>query len=391
MQDKLRVGFINLISKIILLGCALYALPLTSAQEPLQIQYFENSVDKSGVYAVGTDGNKHLTTLDKNLQNHLQKFVRTRGANSMAAVVVLEAQTGKVLAAVDGRSPEQQNDAPLFYSYFPIASLFKTVISAASFDLLSLNGDDEQELRGGCANVAANGVWLRDDRIAKTNSLSYKRAFAQSCNGFFAKVAVEKLGYGVMAEYAKIFGWGAAIPSDFFVPTSSMPFAPEASLSVQTVGGMAAGLGRIYTNVFHVAWQYMMIANGGYVKPLQLLASTPPSPQGARALKATTIEKLQDIMPAVVGPRGTAGDSFRSRKFRDIRNHVGGKTGTLSGTHPKGINTWFAGMMPVDKPKYVVAAIVVINDLWHIRGPDLAAEAFWALEHPEELGDIAQK
>ena len=72
---------------------------------------------------------------------------------------------------------------------------------------------------------------------------------------------------------------------------------------------------------------------------------------------------------------------FAPRKYRRLRRLIGGKTGTLYSKALSGINTWFAGLMPVANPRVVVAAIVVIPNAWIIKGPNLAAEAFWAYKH----------
>ena len=351
------------------------------------ISHFEIMTDGK-TYAIDATGKKYLTTIDGKLQNHLQKFIKKKGDNPISAVVVVDTQTGDIKAAAYGRAL-QDKSSPLFFSNFPCASLFKTVVSAAAFDLLGWSVDHEQAFRGGCANVRADGAWLRQDIIANRNPITLRKAYMQSCNGYFAKVAVEGLGYGALRSYAQKFSWYQPVPADFSIPMSPM-FAPESNaLSIQSLGQFAAGLGKVYTNVFHVAWQYSMVANGGRAIPLRLFQETPIASSYPALIKETTSQKLRELMPAVVSNRGTAGDSFHTRRYRELRNLVGGKTGTLSGTFPQGVNTWFAGMMPINNPRYVVASIVVINDLWHIRGSDLAAEAFWALQNPSKVEEFA--
>ena len=371
-----------------------YSATALEAAQP-EVVRLDNSKD-GRVYAIDTSGQHHLTTINPIMQNHLMRFLKNKG-NPLGAVVVVEVATGKIVAAVEGRGAHQEEVSPLFFADFPTASLFKTIITSAAFDLLDWNGKNTQPLRGGCSSkVLSNGVWLRRDSIARRNKMSVAKAYSQSCNGFFAKLAVEKLGLGAIKQYAKKFAWNQSVPADFQVPQGAYsdkgPVANNKSLSVQSVGEFAAGLGKVYTGVFHAAWQYLMIANSGFPRPLQLFENSTNLvewPESKRLLLESTTKKLRKIMPGVVQNAGTAFDAFRARRYRKLRTLVGGKTGTLSGVNPKGINTWFAGMVPIQEPRYVVAAVVVINDLWHIRGPDLAAEALWAASFPEKLNNIA--
>ena len=55
----------------------------------------------------------------------------------------------------------------------------------------------------------------------------------------------------------------------------------------------------------------------------------------------------------------------------DVR--VSGKTGHLSGTNPKGRYEWFIGAAPAEKPRIVIATVVVNGDLWWTSASQLAA------------------
>jgi len=58
----------------------------------------------------------------------------------------------------------------------------------------------------------------------------------------------------------------------------------------------------------------------------------------------------------------------------------------LTGMHPFGLVTWFAGVYPLDKPRYAISSVVVLdNDLWFAKGPQLAAEAAMGLRKKQRL------
>ena len=128
----------------------------------------------------------------------------------------------------------------------------------------------------------------------------------------------------------------------------------------------------------HSTWQTMIIANDGIPKPLKLFESeVMPEHSSEPVLSKDQAERLRQIMKATV-QGGTATSTFRERKFRRMRYRVGGKTGTLTGSHPKGLTTWFTGIYPIDKPEVVVSTVVLLDKLWHFKAADLAAEGLYA-------------
>jgi cell division protein FtsI/penicillin-binding protein 2 len=53
---------------------------------------------------------------------------------------------------------------------------------------------------------------------------------------------------------------------------------------------------------------------------------------------------------------------------------VAGKTGSLSGTDPKGRYEWFVGVAPADQPEIAVAVLLVQSDKWWRSASQIAAE-----------------
>jgi cell division protein FtsI/penicillin-binding protein 2 len=53
---------------------------------------------------------------------------------------------------------------------------------------------------------------------------------------------------------------------------------------------------------------------------------------------------------------------------------VAGKTGSLSGTDPKGRYEWFVGVAPADNPEIAVAVLLVQSDQWWRSASQIAAE-----------------
>jgi len=331
----------------------------------------------------GLDGTAKPLTIDPRLQKHLEVFLQDR-ADPISSVIVVEVATGRVLAMAQGRHPEkwEAKEHSALYSNFPAASLFKTVVAAAAIEVAGVDPLDSQVLWGGCGNVNRSGVWLRDDEFGRANRLSLRSGYGRSCNGLFAKLGVNVLGLNTIATYANRLGWNEVTDADFVIPISPISIPDPKTSSIHTVGRFAAGFGDVGASVAQQAWQMLALANGGVSRPLILLQENLPKASasvGRRVVEQQTAEILKSIMDASTNG-GTASGAFRKPKYRKLKELAGGKTGTLTGKKPFGVTSWFAGMMPMNNPQVVVVAVVVLDKLWHIKGPDLAAEALWAYD-----------
>lgn len=342
--------------------------------------------DSDGVIRLEERGSRRPLTVHPALQEHLQRFIAQRG-NPVAAVVVVDVQTGAILALAQGRALPRWGQHTALFTEFPAASLFKIVTSTAWLATAGTAAEAPLGFAGGCGEVRPDGTWIRENRHRK---FSLKRAYALSCNGYYASIAVNHLGLGLITRYAQRLRFGTTVPADFFIPPSPLTPPRAANVSTHTVGEYAAGFGRVGISAMHAAWLHLVIASGGKLRRLKILRQHvhTDSMSKEQVIDAKSSAALLRIMTSTVNG-GTASYAFRARKYRRLRRLIGGKTGTLYSKALGGINTWFAGLMPVDKPRVVVAAIVVIPNAWIIKGPNLAAEAFWAYRHVYRSGITA--
>jgi cell division protein FtsI/penicillin-binding protein 2 len=331
------------------------------------------------IYFQTADGKPRATTLIPEMQAELTNYL-VDSRSPIAALVVADVQTGSILAMVQGRSPEDWGGKThtALHSGFPAASLFKTVVTTAAFEIADMESTAPVGLNGGCSHVRETGEWLKERTPTDVSRMSLRRAFGASCNGFFAKIGVNNLGLGIITDFARRFGWETGFATDFKVERS--PFRPPSptTSSTHTVGRFAAGFGKVGLSAVHAAHVMITIANQGRPRPLRIFKDTPIA--DAKSLQPlyseSTSEHLMGILDATV-KGGTASFAFRRGKYRRLRDYVGGKTGTLTGTSPKGLTTWFAGMAPVQNPEIVVASVVMLDAHWHIKAPNLAAEGIW--------------
>ena len=147
-------------------------------------------------------------TLDHELQSKLTAFVKNQG-NHIAALIVAEVETGNIIAMVQGKNPTYwgSKEHATLHTGFPAASLFKFASTIASLETLNLNPRKATGLRGGCARVNPSGTWLKDQSPVPNFRMSLKRAFALSCNGYYAQLGIKELGMGPILHFAEKLGF----------------------------------------------------------------------------------------------------------------------------------------------------------------------------------------
>ena len=189
---------------------------------------------------------------------------------------------------------------------------------------------------------------------------------------------VNDIGLGGVAQAARKFGWMGNVGTDFFQEASPITLPDPQGASTQAVGRFGAGFGAVGLSAVHSGWIGLVLANDGVAKPVHMFRDTPAAPtvdETARVVSVETARRMREIMGASLHG-GTASNAFRDSRYRDVRDQVGGKTGTLTGHSPKALTTLFLGLMPIDKPEVVVATIVAHDGPWRIKAAQLAAESF---------------
>ncbi len=355
--------------------------PVTDSSKPQSLTTLPLDLPEWG----DTDSNPLLAgrpvTIVPQIQNQISRFIRN-GGSPISALVMINVKTGEVLAMAQGAAPGRwgAETHSALHIGFPTASLFKTVVAATAFEIADLDTEATLSMFGGCSHVHPRGIWPPVESRSPNQGLSLRRAYGNSCNGYFAKLAVNRIGLGPILNMAKRLGWNnQSLAADFMVPPSPLREPSATSSSIHTIGKFAAGFGSVSISAIHAAWQEAVIANNGMAIPVRLFKDTPagdPS-QGTRVFEESTAINLKRIMDSTVMD-GTAKHAFSRGRLRLLRTEVGGKTGTLTGNHPQGLTTWFAGIYPLEDPEIAVAAVVMLENLWKFKATNLAAESIMA-------------
>ena len=284
----------------------------------------------------------------KALGDRLAKAHKDKGA-----VVVMDPNTGDVLALVSAPAPDAKSQATpeeLFdrarYGQYPPGSTFKLVTAMAALRLdpaLENKSFSCRRLPDGRAGAIIPG-WrkpIRDDvGDSAHGTLTMHQAIAVSCNAYFAQLGVFSVGAKQLSDTAKLLDIPAGSIPDI---QAAMPFA-------------AYGQGPVLVTPFKMARVAATIAaqwlDAG--RPLgdrpQQCADAPPKPILAPDLAAFLAGAMRSVVVEGTARRAMKGEAVS----------VAGKTGTaqLDEGMP---HSWFAGFAPYegDRTKSIAFAVVV--------------------------------
>ncbi|MGH0036277.1 MAG: penicillin-binding transpeptidase domain-containing protein [Myxococcota bacterium] len=286
-------------------------------------------------------------------------------------VIVLDPDSGRVLAYVstdpDAFPPDQN---------YPAASLVKIVTAAAA-----LHRDPKAAERP--CRYTGNPYRLRRSQIhppRRGREVSLERALAMSNNHCFAQLAVHAVGGEALLGALRRFGW-LEEPAPGHAPGMASVGDDEFDL-----GRLGCGLAGCRITPLHAAQLAATLADGERVEPWWIhrvidgegreLELPTPGPR-RRVMTERLAGELRHMLIRTT-TRGTARKAFRNRRGRPLLDdvQVAGKTGNLSGSHPKGRYEWFAGVAPADDPSVAVAVVQLHDDLWWQNSASLAAGVF---------------
>lgn len=299
-------------------------------------------------------------TLDPELQEFVSQTVSQANA-AHVAVVALNPKTGAILA-IAGRSPSIPGIE--YHAGFPAASLFKVVTAAAAVEEAGISPDSLIQFRGGTYTL--NQWNYLPNPKADRRVMSVGEAMGRSCNPVFGHLGIKYLNGSILARYAQKFGFNRPLQFEVPLPSSAAQIPSDDSFELSRT---SAGFGEVRISPVHAAALVAGVANGGLL-PRPYLIDRITDADGV-TLEKTQPEALQRIVQPDTAKtllemmRYTTTIGTSRREFMrggrpalgDIE--VAGKTGTLTGSNPPGLNNWFIGAAPMNNPELAVAVITV--------------------------------
>lgn len=315
------------------------------------------------------------TTFNSSLQRAAYDALSATGLNG--AVVVLEPDTGKILAMVSlpGFDPNtisqdwdylvSSENSPLLnraaQGLYPPGSTFKILTTLA---YIRENPDTYQNFSFDCQGVVTIGdvsITCYGGQMHGQETL--EEAFMHSCNGAFATIGTE-LKYSPYKEICQDFFFNDSI--DFAMDTAKSSFALQENSSVGDQMTTAIGQGDTLATPLQMALIASAVANGGTImKPYYLDHISTYDGDLVKQYKSSAYRTVMSSDEAAVlaqfmtrtGVEGTAA-ALSGNGYT-----VAGKTGSAEydlddSGDSLGTHSWFVGYSNVEDPDIAVAVIV---------------------------------
>jgi len=321
-----------------------------------------------------TDRNSIVLTIDRGLQKKVEQVMD--GMIPRGAVVVMDVLNGDILAIASRPNYDQNligayikpgpgDEKKVFNNralehYHP-GSVFKILIALAALEEGLVSMDETFFCSG--KYVFASGLtincWDQDGH----GEITFGKSLAYSCNSVFIEVAL-RLGRDKILEYAEKFNLKVdrgviGYPVDKYTSININPYGEG------KVANAALGQEGVRLSPVQIAGMIAAIANDGLIVKPRLVKEI-------RDFHGKTLKMFMPERPVQVVSKKTA------RRVKEMLTHVtewgtgkrawvpgygsAGKTGSaetglIDGGGRSVKNAWFAGYVPLNKPRYAIVVL----------------------------------
>ena len=336
-------------------------------------------------------------TFNNELENYIKKQLSLYRPD-YTSVVVIDNETGHVLAAVDYARKQNVFGRDLaFTNTHPAASIFKVITAADLLENTHIKPDTEFSFTGRSTTLYKHQ--LKDPGVRRrwTRTIDLEKAFATSNNVIFGRTAIENLTPAGLKKMAEKFGFNKKLVDGVNLPASAFTLASDQ----YNLAEFSSGLNRkTLMSPVHGAVIASVVANGGVMKYPVVIKSLeemenkkvifPPIRKDEVVLTPKTAEDLRNLFMGTV-TKGTARSSFRRSRYLLEKLEIGGKTGSLTGGEPYGKRDWFvsyAKSLEDKNDKGISICVMIVNQKkWYIKSPLLAKnimEFYYSNFHQEK-------
>jgi len=328
-----------------------------------------------------------VTTIDENIQRLCEQTLE-KGAKR-GAIVVIDPNNGDILALASWptinpnafipnisaeafKALQDDPSIPLlpraFRSAYPPGSTFKVTSGLAALQEGVIKIDDHFSCP---PSLDIGRLNFRNWKKTDAGSLNFADALTQSCNTWFYQVGIKtgsqrlsdwslRMGFGMRTGIPLVAEAEGRVPNDEYMKKVHGRKMLEGDLA-----NFSIGQGDLLITPLQMAQMMGVIGNGGtffqtrLVQQVQSIDGQIVTAYGVRAraqyeFDPKILKEVKRAMVQVVSSgMGTAGKA----SVPNVK--VGGKTGTAQWGAGKREQTaaWFAGVAPIDKPKYAFAAL----------------------------------
>jgi cell division protein FtsI/penicillin-binding protein 2 len=271
----------------------------------------------------GAPGAALATTLDGRVQAAAERALA--GVALPAALVAVDIPTGAVRAVASRPLDEGFNRA--LAGRYPPGSTFKLVTTSA----LLAEGTTPDSSVSCPPEATIGGKPFRNFEGEAPGTISFRQAFAHSCNTAFVQLA-DRLPDDRLGEAAKGYGFGVGLRLPLDAEGGAFP-APGDDAERAAA---AIGQGRVTASPLHMATVAAAAAGGTWRAPSLLAAGGEQAT--SQAVEPSAVTTLRTMMREVVTSGTGAGAAVPGRE-------VAGKTGTaeFGADVPPKTHAWFVG------------------------------------------------
>ena len=338
-------------------------------------------IEDVGERANPVNGRDITLAIDSKVQffawQRVRDAVHQHGARA-GSVVVLDVQTGEVLALANYPSFDPANRANLSGAQLrnrALTDIFEPGSTMKPFTI-ALALDKGLVTPATPIDTAPGRITITGSTITDAHPhgvLSVAEVIQKSSNVGTVKIAMQIPPREMWEMYTAI-GLGQKPRIDFpgTVTGRLRPYKTWRPIEQAT---MSYGYG-LSASLFQLARSYSVFARDGELIPVTLLRQSDGAAPvaGTRVMTAATAQQVREMLRMAAGPGGTA------PKAQAIGYSVGGKTGTARKQEGKSYGTkyraWFVGLAPAAHPRIVVAVMVDEPSKGIYYGGDVAAPVF---------------
>ena len=338
-----------------------------------------------------------MLTLSTEIQSAAETVLRE--SLEHGAAVVLDAQTGEILAAASVPCFDQNNLAASLgkegspfinraFSAYTVGSTWKLVVAAAAIE----NGESTARKYDCKSSIEVEGIDFHCHWEYGHGEIDMPAALRVSCNPYFIDLGLSVGGKKIL-ETAENLGFGAGMELAPGLFSAAGSFPSEAELrSPAALASFSFGQGKLTATPLQMAALAAAIANGGCAVTPKLVLGTRDAAgnitfaaeyESNRVMSEATAKKLQKMMISVV-------EEGSGINAKPESGGAGGKTASAqTGQFDKDgneiVHAWFVGFYPAESPKYAIAVFAEGMD----SGSEFAAPVFKKICDKIPLGEKA--
>ncbi|MEZ4226591.1 MAG: penicillin-binding transpeptidase domain-containing protein [Polyangiaceae bacterium] len=352
-----------------LIAAVALASPAAGGETERAVPDVSRATLHGGTYVAPTaDGSDVALTLDPQLQRAAGQLI-AQANPAAAAVIVVHAPTGRVLALVE-RTPKGGSYGDLLLRPgAPSASVFKIVTTAALLQRGHVSPKQKVCTAGGERRIERRHLEAPKTRDSQCGL--FFSALGHSRNAVYAQLVTSSLMRADLEGTIDDFGANGAALFDLPARNGSIRLPYNDLAFART----AAGFENVKLSAIGAAQLAAVVMSGGKRMAFHVLRDTADAAEPQQVLTPATAQVMRRMMEVTVHA-GTSLEAFSAPNGQSYLGpvRVAGKTGTLRPDSNTETSSWFVGFAPSRQPEVLVSVVLQNGKVWRRKANELARD-----------------